>query len=76
MTRERSERPAVALNELTPELRKKILARSGRKRAPRRNTFPKDRARTFAIRMLAAAAELTPSERARVLAIAARMNNV
>jgi hypothetical protein len=72
----KTERAAIPLSELTPELRKKILARSGRKRAPRRNTFPKDRARTFAIRMLAAAAELTPSERARVLAIAARMNAI
>jgi hypothetical protein len=69
-------RAAIPLEDLPPAAKKALLQQQGRKRAPRRNTFPKDRARTFAIRMLAAAAELTPSERARVLAIAVRMNNV
>lgn len=71
-----AKRGVLELDQLTPEQRRDVVKKLGRKRSPRRTTFPKDRARTFAIRMLAAAAELTPSERARVLAIAARMNAI
>lgn len=66
----------IPLDQLPPAARKKFLQQQGKSRRPRRTTFPKDRARTFAIRMLAAAAELTPEQRARVLAIATRMNAV
>lgn len=71
-----TKRGVLPLSELTPELKKKVLQRAGRKRAPRRNVFPKDRARTWAIRVLAVIADLTPSERGRVLMLAQRMNNV
>ena len=69
-------RAALNLAELTPEQRRDVVKKLGRKRAPRRNTFPKNRARTFAIRVLAVVADLAPEERARVLAIATRMNAV
>lgn len=67
---------AIPLAELPPAARKAFLKHQGRKHAPRRTTFPKDRARTWAIRVLAIVADLTPDQRARVLQLAARMNNV
>jgi hypothetical protein len=66
----------IPFDQLPPAARRKALEQHGRKRAPRRAGFSKDRARTFAIRMLAAAAELSPSQRGRVLQIALRMNRV
>lgn len=69
-------RAALNLSELTPEQRRDVVKKLGRKRAPRRTVFPKDRARTWAIRVLAVVADLTPSERGRVLMLAQRMNNV
>jgi len=66
----------LPLDELPPEARRRLLAQHGRKRAPRRSTFSKDRARTYAIRVLAVVADLSPNERSRVLGMAGRMNEV
>lgn len=69
-------RGTLNLADLSLEQRRDVVKQLGRKRAPRRTTFPKNRARTCAIRVLAVVAHLSPTERGRVLAIAARMNNV
>lgn len=66
----------IPFDQLPPEARKRALAGAGRKRAPRKGTFSKDRARTFAIRALAAMAELSQSQRDRCLALASKMNRV
>lgn len=67
---------ALTLDQLKPEDRKRALQAAGRKRAPRRTDFPKDRARTYAIRTLAVTAELSPAHRRRVLQLALAMNEV
>lgn len=67
---------SLSLNELPLAARRKALEQAGRKRGPRRSQFPKDRARTYAIRVLAVVAELTPAARGRVLRIAQQMNEV
>ena len=72
-----SDGPAVQLEDLSPELRKQIEKRTGKKlRAPRRSTFTKDNVRTYALRCLSSLAELSPSERGRVLQHALRVNRV
>jgi hypothetical protein len=67
---------ALPLDDLPPEARRKLLAQHGRKRAPRRSKFSKDQVRTYAIRVLSVVADLSPSARERVLAMAGRMNAV
>jgi len=66
----------LTLDDLPPDARRKLLEQHGRKRAPRRTSFSKDRVRTYAIRVLAVVADLSPSERSRVLAMAGQMNEV
>lgn len=66
--------PAVAFDELPAEL-KDVLRKRG-VRAPRKVTFSKNDVRTYALRCLAALADLAPSERARVLQHAAKVNRV
>ena len=60
----------IDLNDLTPELRKRLGVKKPR-RAPR---LSRDKVRTLAFRVLAVVAELTPAERTRVLAFAAKLN--
>lgn len=67
---------SLSLADLPPDARRKLLHQHGRKRAPRRSSFSKDRVRTYAIRVLAVVADLSPSGRSRVLAMAGRMNEV
>lgn len=65
------------LSDLPPEARRRALASVGRKRAPRdASAFTKNRARSYAIRVLAVVADLTPVERERVLRLARDMNAV
>lgn len=66
----------VDLKDLPVSARRKALAAAGRTRAPRRTLFSKNRARTYAIRVLAIIAELAPEERGRVLRIASEMNKI
>jgi hypothetical protein len=61
----------VKLSELSAEVRKQLGVKS-----PRRRSLSLDNVRTHAIRVLAVIAELTPSERARVLRQAGRMNDL
>lgn len=61
----------IALKDLTPEQRKALG-----KRLPRRQGMTMHDVRTAAIRVLGIIAELTPSERARVLRHAAKLNEV
>lgn len=67
---------AIALDDLPPEVRKQLEKRTGKKlRAPRQQ-WPMDEVRRYAIRVLTVVADLTPSQRRRVLAHAGRMNDV
>lgn len=68
--------PVLSLDELPPGARQKALKAVGRKRRPRQSQFSKDRARTYAIRCLAAMADLTPAQRDRCLTIAKSMNRI
>lgn len=65
------ERPSIALADLPPAVRKKLNIRT-----PRRQSMTKDEIRTAAIRVLAVVADLSPAERRRVLAHAAKINDV
>jgi hypothetical protein len=66
----------VPLDQLPPAARRKALEQAGRRRRPRQTTFPKNRARSCAIRVLATVAELTQDQRERVLRLALKMNEV
>lgn len=61
----------INARDLTPELRAKLGVK-----VSRRTTFTKNEVRTAAIRVLAVIADLTPTERRRVLAHAAKLNEV
>jgi hypothetical protein len=75
--RNAGESPAVDLADLSPEVRKQLEKRTGKKlRAPRRSAFSKDEVRRYAIRALAVLADLRPSDRRRVLFHAAKLNEV
>lgn len=60
----------LTLNDLTPETRAKLGLRR-----PRKVEFDKDAVRRHAIRCLATIAELSQSERRRVLTHALRVND-
>lgn len=66
-----NDRPSISLADLPPDVRKKLNVR-----APRRRSMTKDDVRTAAIRVMAVIAELSPSDRSRVLAHARRLNDV
>jgi hypothetical protein len=61
-------KPGIPLDELTPELRKRLGVRT------RRTTFDKEAVRRYAIRCLATIAELSQSDRRRVLEHALKVN--
>lgn len=61
----------IDAKDLTPELRKKLGIRG-----TRNTTFTKADVRQYAIRALAVLAELSRTERARVLQHAAKMNRL
>jgi hypothetical protein len=61
----------IDLKDLTPAQRKELKLR-----APRRQGMTMHEVRTAAIRVLGVIAELTPSERGRVLRHAAKLNEV
>ncbi len=61
----------IDVNDLPPEVRKKIGVKRRAVRSMDLNTV-----RTYAIKVLAVIAELTPTERARVLRQAGKMNDV
>lgn len=63
--------PDLKLSDLTPELRVKVRERTGRKRMP----FTAEHERRWAIRVLAVIADLSQSERHRVLRRATGINN-
>jgi hypothetical protein len=67
---------ALDLTSLPPAAKKRFLEQQGRKRSPRKTDFPKDRARTYAIRCLGVLAELRQDQRERVLRLASQMNAV
>lgn len=67
---------SIDLADLSPADRKRALALSGRTRAPRRSTFTKNQARSYAIRTLAVLVQLDQDQRARVLRLALEMNAV
>jgi hypothetical protein len=67
-----SERPAINAADLSPELRKKL----GLPRRAGRRSMTMDDVRTAAIRVLNVIADLTPSERGRVLRHAQKVNDV
>ena len=67
--------PAIKLSELTPEAQKR-LRESGvtkRRSAP---SISKHEVRTYAIRVMNVIADLTPTERKRVLTHALKLNEV
>jgi hypothetical protein len=64
--------PTLSAADLPPDLRKRVGIRTPRK--PR--TVSKNDVRALAIRVLAVVADLTPNERRRVLAHAAKLNDV
>jgi hypothetical protein len=71
-----SERPAFDFSSVPPELQKAILERSGRKRRPRKVSMTQDEVRTRAFKVLAVIADLTPSQRDRVLRFSTKLNEV
>jgi hypothetical protein len=67
-------RASISLAELPPEVRAQLKNQIPRK--PRVSQFSMNEVRTAAIRVLAVVADLTPSQRARVLKHAARVNDL
>lgn len=74
----RGDRPALSASELTPSVRKRLAELRGTKtlRVRKTATLSKDRIRGHALRVLAVIADLTQAERRRVLAHAARVNEL
>lgn len=67
-----ADRPTLNIRDLPPELRKQLGLQ-----APRRpRSMTKDEIRTAAIRVMHVMADLTPAERRRVIAQAAKLNEV
>lgn len=73
-------RPSLDLTALPPELQRKLRADMKRKgssvRVRRAPLFPKDEVRRYAFRCLAVLADLKQHERRRVLAQAAKLNDL
>jgi hypothetical protein len=68
---------AVDLADLDPALRAQLGKKIGKKlRLRRAPPFPKDEVRRYAFRALAVLADLTQNERRRVLAQAAKLNEL
>jgi len=66
----------LTINDLEPEVRKKVLAAAGKTRRSPNKTFTVEHERRYALRVLAEISDLSQSERARVLARATKVNNV
>lgn len=66
-----SDVPVVNLNDLSPEVRKRLKVRKRRTRSMTINEV-----RSYALRVLAVVADLSPAERGRVLRQAGRLNEV
>lgn len=64
-------RPAVNIDELTPETRKKLGLSK-----PRTSQFSKDEVRSWALRVLAEVATLSQDQRRRVLEHAVKVNAI
>jgi len=69
-----SDRASISIDDLPPEVRKLLAAKGVRK--PRTQSMSINEVRTAAIRILAVVADLTPNERKRVIAHAAKLNEV
>ena len=57
-----SQAPAVNLEDLSPEVRRRMKLRK-----PREQSMTRNEVRTYALRVLAVIADMTPGERRRVL---------
>ena len=68
--------PKIDLKDCSPEVRKQLLNAAGECEPRKARTFTIDRVRSESIKVLAVVANLTPSERKRVLRHALKMNEV
>jgi hypothetical protein len=68
-----SERPSVDAKDLPAEVRRRLGLKI---KVKRERSMTMHEVRTYAIRVLAVMADLTPAERSRVLRQAGRMNEV
>lgn len=66
----------IDLAELPPEVREQLGLTTPRARNGKRKRMAMDDVRTYAFRVLAVVASLTPAERRRVLAHAAELNEI
>lgn len=66
----------VDFDDLPPDVQKSIRAKAPAFKRPRETTFSKNDVRSYALKALGVLAPLTPSERARVLAYALKVNKV